>query len=158
MSLRFFRPLAIGLVLTILTACMNTGPAAADRAEPASVPLGVDLGRSGSESPSRPSVPPGEGHERTTDLPGGMKMAHEGHNDAHATGTVNTVDPAQHKLNITHNPIPEIGWPAMTMDFPVAPSVDLQSMRPGMRVNFTIEQGQGGIYQIQAITPAGGGR
>ena len=56
-----------------------------------------------------------------------MQMAHAGHNDAHGTGTVNSVDPAQHKVNLSHNPIPEIGWPAMTMDFPVAASVDLKA-------------------------------
>ena len=68
------------------------------------------------------------------------------------------VDPTQHKVNLSHNPIPEIGWPAMTMDFPVAASVDLKSIKPGTRVNFTIEQGQGGMYEIRAIAPAGGGR
>jgi Cu/Ag efflux protein CusF len=69
-----------------------------------------------------------------------MQMAHEGHNDAHGTGTVNSVDPAQHKVNVSHSPIPEIGWPAMTTEFPVAPTVDLKAIRPGTRVNFTIEQ------------------
>ena len=83
-------------------------------------------------------------------------MAHAGHNDAHGTGTVNSVDPAQHKVNLSRSPIPEIGWPAMTMDFPVAASVDLKTIKPGTRVNFTIEQGQGGMYEIKAITPAGG--
>jgi Cu(I)/Ag(I) efflux system protein CusF len=151
-----FRNLGIGLMPIILTSCMSPGPAAADRGETASVPLGVDLGSSASLSPPPPGAAAGEGHERTSDVPGGMKMAHEGHNDAHATGTVNTVDPAQHKLNVSHNPIPEIGWPAMTMDFPVAPSVDLRSVKPGMRVNFTIEQGQGGMYQIRSLAPAGG--
>jgi Cu/Ag efflux protein CusF len=72
--------------------------------------------------------------------------------------TVNSVDPAQHKVNLSHNPIPEIGWPAMTMDFPVAPSVDLRPLKPGARVNFTIEQGQGGTYEIKTISPVGGGR
>ena len=51
-----------------------------------------------------------------------------------------------------------IGFPAMTMDFEVAPSVDLQSVKPGTRVNFTIEHGHGGMYVIQSITPAGGGQ
>ena len=82
-------------------------------------------------------------------------MAHAGHNDAHGTGTVNSVDPAQHKVNLSHNPIPEIGWPAMTMEFPVAPSIDLTAIKPGTRVNFTIEQQPGGMYEIRAITPAG---
>ena len=159
MNLRFFWTLAIGLVPIIPAACMSPGAATADQTAVAPVALGLDLG----SSVSRPSaavgvVLPGEGHERTSQVPGAMKMAHEGHNDAHATGTVNKVDPTQHKLNISHNPIPEIGWPAMTMDFPVAPSVDLQSVKPGMRVNFTIEQGQGGMYEIRALAPAGGGR
>lgn len=159
MMLRSFRTMAIGLVPVALAACISPGPAAADRAETSSVPLGVDLGGSGSESPRRPgAVPPGEGHERPSNVPGAMQMAHEGRKDAHAIGTVNSIDLAQHKLNISHNPIPEIGWPAMTMEFPVAPSVDLRSVKPGMRVNFTIEQGQGGMYQIEAITPAGGSR
>jgi Cu(I)/Ag(I) efflux system protein CusF len=87
-----------------------------------------------------------------------MQMAHAGHNDAHGTGTVNSVDPTQHKVNLSHSPLPEIGWPGMTMDFPVAPSVDLKSIKPGTRVNFTIHQQPGGMYEIQAITPAGGGR
>ena len=83
---------------------------------------------------------------------------HGPENDAHGSGTVNSVDPAQHKLNLSHAPIPEIGWPAMTMDFPVAASVDLKAIKPGTRVNFTIVKGQGGMYEIKAITPAGGGR
>jgi cold shock CspA family protein len=44
------------------------------------------------------------------------------------------------------------------MDFPVAASVDLKTIKPGTRVNFTIEQDQGGMYEIKAITPAGGSR
>jgi Cu/Ag efflux protein CusF len=46
----------------------------------------------------------------------------------------------------------------MTMEFPVSPSVDLSSIKPGTRVNFTIEQQPGGMYEIRAIAPAGGGR
>ena len=81
----------------------------------------------------------------------------QAYNDAHGTGTINAVDLQQHKVNLSHNPIPEIGWPAMTMDFPVDASVDLKAIKPGTRVNFTIEQGQDG-YEIKAITPVGGGR
>jgi Cu/Ag efflux protein CusF len=87
-----------------------------------------------------------------------MQMAHAGHNDAHGTGTVNSVDSAQHKINLSHQAIPDIGWPAMTMEFPVAASVNLKAIKPGTRVNFTIEKGQGGMYEIKAIAPAGGVR
>jgi Cu/Ag efflux protein CusF len=89
---------------------------------------------------------------------GGMQMAHAGHAHAQGTGTVNSVDAAAHKVNVSHGPIPTIGRPAMTMDFAVAPSVDLQAVKPGTRIKFTIEQGEGGIYVIQSILPAGGGR
>ena len=44
----------------------------------------------------------------------------------------------------------------MTMDFAVAPSVNLNALKPGMRVDFTVEQGASGMYEIQAVTPAGG--
>jgi len=54
-----------------------------------------------------------------------MQMADSGHAHAQGTGTVNAVDAAAHKVNVSHAPIPAIGFPAMTMDFAVAPSVDL---------------------------------
>jgi Cu(I)/Ag(I) efflux system protein CusF len=162
MITRLFRPLAMGLVLIALVACMNSGPTVAE--DGTAVPLGVDLGGSGpvAASPqvqtSARAAHAGEGHAPYPQHSGEMRVAHAGHNDAHGTGTVNAVNPAQHKVNLTHNPIPEIGWPAMTMDFAVAPSVDLKAIKPGTRVKFTIEQGVDGMYQIQAITPAGGGR
>lgn len=74
------------------------------------------------------------------------------------TGTVNAVDAAGRKVTLAHNAIPSIGWPAMTMDFAVAPSVDLGSIKPGTRVDFMMMQGSGGMYVIQSITPAQGGR
>jgi Cu/Ag efflux protein CusF len=46
----------------------------------------------------------------------------------------------------------------MTMDFAVAPTDDLRTLKPGTRVNFTIEQSDGGTYEIQSVKPAGGGR
>jgi Cu(I)/Ag(I) efflux system protein CusF len=157
-----YRPLMIGLLPIALIACMSPGPSVAD--EGTAVPLGVDLGGSGSVAASpQPQAPTRTAlaAERYASHPqhvSEMQMAHAGHNDAHGIGTVNSVDPAQHRVNLSHSPIPELGWPAMTMDFPVAASVDLNPIRPGTRVNFTIEQGQGGTYEIKAITSAGGSR
>lgn len=85
---------------------------------------------------------------------GGTKLAHSGHAHAKGTGTLNSVDAAARKINVTHDPIPAIGWPTMTMDFAVAPSVNLNALTPGTRVNFEMEQGQGGMYVIQSIAPA----
>jgi uncharacterized protein involved in copper resistance len=50
-----------------------------------------------------------------------MQMAHSGHTHAKGAGTVNSIDAAAHKVNISHGPISTIGLPAMTMDFAVAP-------------------------------------
>jgi Cu(I)/Ag(I) efflux system periplasmic protein CusF len=152
MIARLFRPLLMSLVPFSLIACMNSPPISAESS--AAVPLGVDLGGSGPVAAAAPA----EGHAPSLQHRSEMQMAHAGHNDAHGSGTVNTVDPAQHKVNLSHQPIPEIGWPAMTMEFPVAPSLDLKAIKPGTRVNFTIEQQPGGMYEIKAITPAGGGR
>jgi Cu/Ag efflux protein CusF len=156
-----YRPLMIGLLPIALTGCMSLGPTVVGEG---TVPLGIDLGGSGPaaatdrpRTPARP-VELGNGPASHPQPSGEMQIAHAGQDDAHGTGTVNSVDPTQHKINLSHQPIPDIGWPAMTMDFPVAPSVDLTAIRPGSRVNFTIEKGQSDMYEIKAITPAGGGR
>jgi hypothetical protein len=122
-----YRPLVIGLPVALI-ACMNAAPTVAER--DTAVPLGIDFGGSGPvAATARPQTPArvaqaGEEHASHLQHSGEMQMAHEGHNDAHGTGTVNSVDPTQHKVNVSHNPIPDIGWPAMTMDFSVAASVD----------------------------------
>jgi len=157
MIARLYRPLVTGLLPVALIACMNSPPTSAEPG--AAVPLGIDLGSSGPVIASaQPELPARVIHavaEAASAPHRDMQMAHAGHNDAHGTGTVNSVDPAQHKVNLSHNPIPEIGWPAMTMEFPVAPSIDLTAIKPGTRVNFTIEQQPGGMYEIRAIAPAG---
>jgi Cu(I)/Ag(I) efflux system protein CusF len=161
MIARLYRLLVIGLLPIALIACMNSPPTAAE--SNAAVPLGIDLGSSGpvaASTPAQAAVPIAHAAAPDVSPPhgNGMQMAHAGANDAHGTGTVNSVDPAQHKINLSHQPIPEIGWPAMTMEFPVAPTIDLKAIKPGTRVNFTIEQQPGGMYEIRAITPAGAGR
>ena len=160
MIARLYRPLAMGLLSITLIACMNSPPSSAEPG--AAVPLGIDLGGSGPVIASaQPALSARVIHveaDAASPRHSDIQMAHAGHNDAHGTGTVNSVDPGQHKVNLSHNPIPEIGWPAMTMEFPVAPSIDLTAIRPGTRVNFTIEQQPGGRYEIRAIAPAGGDR
>jgi len=159
---RLYRLLAMSLAPLALVACMNTAPTIAEEA--AAVPLGIDLGGSGpvTASPEPRALAAAavmdETHGAQQQHTGEMPMAHGPENDAHGSATVNSVDSAQHKVNLSHAPIREIGWPSMTMDFPVASSVDLNAIKPGVRVNFTIKQQPGGIYEIKAITPTGGGR
>jgi Cu/Ag efflux protein CusF len=71
---------------------------------------------------------------------------------ANATGTITAVNPANHKVTFDHGPIAAIKWPAMTMEFAVAPSVDLAKLKAGDKVNFTLS-GSGDTYTVQSISP-----
>ena len=84
-----------------------------------------------------------------------VQAVHDDSGHAHAVGTVNSVDPAQHKINVSHQPISALGWPAMTMDFPVASSVDLSRIKPGGRVDFSLQKGKGDTYEIDSLQPVG---
>ena len=143
------------IVLLALSACAASPLATAVASTPA-----VDLGPS-SRVPTTQIAMASGGHEgdRMSGMSSGnVQPVHDGGGDAHATGTVNAVDPAQHKINLSHQPIPSLGWPAMTMDFPVAPSVDLSRIKPGSRVSFSLEKGKDGMYQVQSVQPAAGGK
>jgi Cu/Ag efflux protein CusF len=149
------RSLALtGLILLAVPACA-TSPV--PPAAPASA-LGVDLGPS-SRVPRTQLAMAGTGHElQRLDASPASKDVQPVHDDGshtHTTGTVNSVDPAGHKINVSHQPIPSIGWPAMTMDFPVAPSVDLSHVKPGSRVDFSLQKGRGGMYEVDSLQPAG---
>jgi Cu(I)/Ag(I) efflux system periplasmic protein CusF len=156
-----YRSLALaGFIMLALPACASTSAVAP--AADASPLMGVDLGPS-SRVPRTQLAMAGAGHDghQTAAASGRSKdvqPVHEGGGDVHATGTVNSIDTAQHTINLSHNPIPAIGWPAMTMDFAVAPSVDLGRIKPGSRVDVSMEKGKGGMYEIRSVQPAGGVR
>jgi len=58
---------------------------------------------------------------------------------------------ADHKMvNIKHDPVPELEWPAMTMDFKVADDVDLDSLKPEDKVFFDIDK-MGDDFVITSI-------
>ena len=69
------------------------------------------------------------------------------------TGTVTAVNAASRKITFDHGPIPEIKWPAMKMEFPVAPSVDLSKVKAGDKLRFTLS-GSGSSYTVQTISPS----
>ena len=72
---------------------------------------------------------------------------------ANATGTITALNTANRKITFDHGPIPAINWPAMKMEFAVAPSVDLAKLKTGDKVNFTLS-GSDGTYTVQSISPA----
>ena len=149
MTVHRIRILTLGAGLIVLTACASPTTAATGTI----APPGEDLGPS-TRAPlykvsiaARPAVPSAaEPNARTV------------RDDAQTVGTVNSADAAWHTVNIAHEPIPSIGWPAMTMDFPVAPGVDLSAVKPGARVTFSLEKGKNGKYEVRSIQPAAKGR
>ncbi len=73
------------------------------------------------------------------------------------TGIVNSVSRLNHKINLSHEPIPALGWPEMTMDLDVAEDVDLTALVPGESIRFHIELGEDKVYRITKImTPETG--
>ena len=151
-----FPSLLWGLGMIALSACSTPATAVAG----STTALGVDLGPSSRVPSARAAIDasqtaPWTDRRTATD---GVRLVHDGQADAHSVGMVNAVDPAQHKINLTHEPIAALGWPSMTMEFPVATSVDLKGIKPGARVSFTIDKGKSGFYEVQSVQPAGQGR
>ena len=73
--------------------------------------------------------------------------------EATAAAVIHSVDVAGAKVNLTHEPMPALGWPKMTMDLPVTRTVDLSKVKPGSDVMVTIKLGRDKQYRVTAIEP-----
>lgn len=74
--------------------------------------------------------------------------------EASGVGVINTVDADKGTINITHEPMPELGWPTMTMDLPVTRRVDLSIVKAGEKVDFKVKLGRDKQYRVTDISPA----
>jgi Cu(I)/Ag(I) efflux system membrane fusion protein len=74
---------------------------------------------------------------------------------ATGTGTVMAVT-ADGKLSLSHDPIPELGWPAMQMDMPVA-GFDAAEVPLDQPVEFDLTKGEDGLFTIVAVRAGGMG-
>lgn len=87
----------------------------------------------------------------------------EGHDDHHATaqagpavklhGVVNSVNTEAGRVNITHDPVAELKWPKMKMNFKAHDPALLKDIKPGMTVDFEIQK-MGNEYHLTSIAPA----
>jgi Cu(I)/Ag(I) efflux system protein CusF len=68
----------------------------------------------------------------------------------HGSGKVKSVDAAAGKVTLDHGPIKSIGWPAMTMGFAVKDPKQLEGLKPGRTVNFTLVK-EGSDYVVSSI-------
>lgn len=70
----------------------------------------------------------------------------------HTKATINSID--KNSANVSHEPIPEIGWPAMTMDLTLAPNVQMMDdISEGALVTLMLIKNDNGMYEIGAIMP-----
>lgn len=68
-----------------------------------------------------------------------------------AEATVNAI--AGDTVNVTHGPIAEIGWPAMTMDLSILEGADLGGVSAGDAATMTLEKGPDGLWAVRALMP-----
>jgi Cu(I)/Ag(I) efflux system membrane fusion protein len=71
-----------------------------------------------------------------------------------AEGTLNSIEQAGGRVNITHGPVASANWPGMTMSFKLADAAAASDLKPGQRVqfHFTIESGMDAtVTQIRSI-------
>jgi len=80
-----------------------------------------------------------------------MDMAEK--TQASGKGVINSVDTEGRSINVTHEPMPDLGWPKMTMDLPVTRKVDLNNTNTGDAVSFTIKLGRDKKYRVIELSP-----
>lgn len=75
--------------------------------------------------------------------------------EASAQGVLEAIDREAGSVTVTHPPMPEIGWPEMTMEIPVTGTVDLSGFSEGNTVQFTVRRGRDDVFRIVEMTSAG---
>ena len=73
------------------------------------------------------------------------------HDGVHAEVTVNSISDGV--VNVSHGPIPEIGWPAMTMDLTLLEGADVGEVAAGDDAMMMLEKGDDGMFEIRALMP-----
>jgi len=77
-----------------------------------------------------------KGMEGMKDMPAATKPAAK---QIMGMGVVKSVDASKGTVTITHEPIKELNWPAMTMGFKVADPALLKNATVGRKVEFALE-------------------
>jgi Cu(I)/Ag(I) efflux system membrane fusion protein len=72
-------------------------------------------------------------------------------------GKVKSVDAAKGRVELEHEPIPSMKWPAMSMGFSVPDKKQLEPLKKGDAVEFEVrgKPAEGGDYVIEKIAPGG---
>ncbi len=81
------------------------------------------------------------------DMGGMHASAHK--TEADAVGVVEGIDMAKGIVTITHEPIPSLNWPGMTMDFVVKDKTLLKKLATGKKINFSFVEEHGDYLVIK---------
>jgi Cu(I)/Ag(I) efflux system membrane fusion protein len=73
-------------------------------------------------------------------------------------GTINDIKLDARTINISHEPIELLDWPAMTMDIGVADHIDLDTIKTQSRVEFHLVKDKSGTYVISDVSPIENGQ
>ncbi|MEG3618732.1 efflux RND transporter periplasmic adaptor subunit [Magnetovibrio sp. PR-2] len=73
-----------------------------------------------------------------------------------AMAKVNTLMTDHGMVNLTHEPIPSIGWPSMTMDFKLLQDASLEGLKENDSVHITLAQDEEGMWGISKIMAMSG--
>ena len=73
---------------------------------------------------------------------------------ASGIGVVHSLDADKRIVNLTHEPMPELGWPTMTMDLAVTKRVDLSGVKAGDKIKFEVKLGRDKKYRITDLEKA----
>ena len=107
----------------------------------------IDSEASMRASLTRMSEPAGED---MSDMQGAEESKVDVGKKVSASGIVKMLMTADRKLNLQHEPVEDLGWPAMTMDFSVAEGVDLSDLAVDDNVMFQLEK-RNGSYLITSV-------
>jgi Cu/Ag efflux protein CusF len=69
-----------------------------------------------------------------------------------AVGTVQDIDRNARSVTIAHQPVPSLGWPAMTMTFKVTEAMPLDRFVKGQQVAFEFAE-HDGSYEVSNAIP-----
>jgi Cu/Ag efflux protein CusF len=75
-----------------------------------------------------------------------------------AEGKLESIDAKAGTVSITHGPVASLKWPGMTMDFTLANSGLIGTLKPGVTVEFTFVERKPGEWVIVKLEGAGASR
>lgn len=92
------------------------------------------------------------GNMKDTQNMKGMHDDHADHEAVQGKGTVKELDATAKKIVLAHEPIPALGWPAMTMGFELQTPETANNVAVGDTVTFTVISAEGS-HTVTAIEP-----